>query len=195
MKQLCAKGRKLYAKLRANLWIFKHRNRGARANPRRAFPHWCGAALKGRGFTGCEKRPVLGKTGKKYAAGAKEVSEEIEILGEIGETRPSAAKAGIDPVGFMRGLKPPPPSDETESASLPSFSAACSAPIHFAGLAARLKSCPVTKQVQDGVMVSFSAACLAPIHFVWLAARSAAADRALSKLRLLQRFLKDRLAH
>ena len=111
-----------------------------------------------------EKGQVLGKTGKKHAAGAKEVAEELDILGEIGETRPSAAKAGIDPVGFMRGLKPPPPSG-------PSFSAACKAPIHFAGLAARLKSYPVTKQIQDGAMASFSAACKAPIHLVGLAAR------------------------
>ena len=58
--------------------------------------------------------------GGEGVAGAKEVAEELEILGEIGETRPSAAKAGIDPVGFMRGLKPPPPSG-------PSFSAACKA--------------------------------------------------------------------
>jgi hypothetical protein len=41
-------------------------------------------------------------------------------VGENEGKGPSAAKAGIDSEGFMRGLKPPPPSDV-------SFSAACKA--------------------------------------------------------------------
>jgi hypothetical protein len=53
--------------------------------------------VSGYDFTGCEK---------------------IEISGEISEKRPSAAKASVDSVGFLRGLKPPPP-------SVLSFSAAC----------------------------------------------------------------------
>jgi hypothetical protein len=48
----------------------------------------------------------------------KEAAEKLGILGEIRGKRPSAAKAGIDSVGFMQGLKPPPPSGS-------SFSAAC----------------------------------------------------------------------
>jgi hypothetical protein len=38
------------------------------------------------------------------------VAEKLENLGELGEKHPSAAKADFNPVGFMRGLKPPPPS-------------------------------------------------------------------------------------
>ena len=60
-------------------------------------------------------------------AGAKEVAEELGIAGQMGRKRPSGAKARACFAGFMRGLKPPPPSDETESASLLSFSAACKA--------------------------------------------------------------------
>jgi hypothetical protein len=47
-----------------------------------------------------------------------QAAEKLEIWGEIGVKRPSGAKARIDSVGFMRGLKPPPPSGS-------SFSAAC----------------------------------------------------------------------
>jgi hypothetical protein len=53
--------------------------------------------LKAHGFTGC------GKT---------------RISGGIGVKRSSVAKAIVDSVGFIRGLKPPPPSGL-------SFSAAC----------------------------------------------------------------------
>jgi Fe-S oxidoreductase len=60
----------------------------------------------------------------------------------------SGAKAPIDSVGVVRGLKPPPPSGS-------SFSARAKARGVFAGFAARLKSCPDTKP-------SFSAACAAP---------------------------------
>ncbi len=41
----------------------------------------------------------------------KEVAEKLLISGEIGEIGPSGAEARGDPVGFMRGLKPPPPSE------------------------------------------------------------------------------------
>ena len=57
------------------------------------------ASLKGPGVTGCGK---------------------LGISGEIGSKGSSVAKVGIDSDGFMRGLKPPPPSDG-------SFSAACKA--------------------------------------------------------------------
>jgi hypothetical protein len=48
------------------------------------------------GFSGC------GKGGTK---------------GEFPEKSPSGAKARIDSVGFMRGLKPPPPSESSRSAA------------------------------------------------------------------------------
>jgi hypothetical protein len=51
-------------------------------------------------------------------AGAKQAAEKLGILGGIGAKRSSVAKAIVDSVGFMRGLKPPPPSGL-------SFSAAC----------------------------------------------------------------------
>jgi ATP-binding cassette subfamily B protein len=38
-------------------------------------------------------------------------AEELGISGEIGGERSSGAKADVDSVGFMRGLKPPPPSE------------------------------------------------------------------------------------
>jgi hypothetical protein len=66
---------------------------------------------------------------------ALQAAEKLEISGEISEKHPSVAKASIDSVGFMRGLKPPPP-------SALSFSAACKARILFGAFAARLKSCP-----------------------------------------------------
>ena len=44
------------------------------------------------------------------SVGVKEAAEKLGISGEIGGKRPSGAKAHIDFVGFMRGLKPPPPS-------------------------------------------------------------------------------------
>src|SRR5450759_4159027 len=49
---------------------------------------------------------------------AEQAAEQGSISGEIGGGRPSAAKADLDSVGFMRGLKPPPP-------SVSSFSAVC----------------------------------------------------------------------
>ena len=42
--------------------------------------------------------------------GVKEAAEKLKYLGEIGGEDVSAAKAGVDSPGFMRGLKPPPPS-------------------------------------------------------------------------------------
>src|ERR1035437_3710574 len=51
---------------------------------------------------------------------AKQAAEKLGISGEIGGERPSGAKARVDFVGFMRGLKPPPPSES-------SFPAACKA--------------------------------------------------------------------
>jgi hypothetical protein len=37
---------------------------------------------------------------------AKQAAEKLGILGGIGAKRPSVAKAIVDSVGFMRGLKP-----------------------------------------------------------------------------------------
>ncbi len=45
-----------------------------------------------------------------FSSGAKQAAEELGIRGEIGGKRPSGAKASVDSAGFMRGLKPPPPS-------------------------------------------------------------------------------------
>jgi len=59
-------------------------------------------------------------------AGAKQAAEKIEISCEIYEKCPSVAKDGVDSVGFMRRLKPPPP-------SALSFSAACEARLRFVG--------------------------------------------------------------
>jgi hypothetical protein len=41
---------------------------------------------------------------------AKHAAEKGGILGGISEKRASGAEAPIDSAGFMRGLKPPPPS-------------------------------------------------------------------------------------
>jgi len=57
-------------------------------------------------------------------AGAKQTAEKLGVVGENDEKSPSAAKAGIDSEGFMRGLNPPPPSDV-------SLSAVCKAPRAF----------------------------------------------------------------
>jgi hypothetical protein len=57
----------------------------------------------------------------KIGIGLKQATEKLGVEGENGGESPSAAKAGIDSEGFMRGLKPPPPSDV-------SFSAACETP-------------------------------------------------------------------
>jgi segregation and condensation protein A len=54
-------------------------------------------------------------------SGAKEVAEKPRISGEIGGKCPSVAKASDDSVGFLRGLKPPPPSETSSSV-------ACEAP-------------------------------------------------------------------
>ena len=41
----------------------------------------------------------------------EEAAEKLGILGETGRKSLSVAKATVDSVGFMRGLKPPPPSE------------------------------------------------------------------------------------
>jgi hypothetical protein len=53
-------------------------------------------------------------------SGAKEAAEKLGLSGKICGKRPSGAKASIDSIGLMRGLKPPPP-------SISSFSARCKA--------------------------------------------------------------------
>ena len=44
-----------------------------------------------------------------YPSGAKQAAEKLEISSEI--ECPSGAKARANFAGFMRGLKPPPPSE------------------------------------------------------------------------------------
>jgi excinuclease ABC subunit C len=98
-------------------------------------------ALKGHDFS----RAEIAVPQKR----AKEAAEKLGLLGGNGEERPSAAKADVDRAGFVRGLKPPPPSGpgfvrglkppppsgpgfmrglEPPPLSGPSFSAACLAP-------------------------------------------------------------------
>ena len=68
--------------------------------------------------------------------GAKEAAEKLEKSDETDEKRPSAAKADIQFTGFMRGLKPPPPSAW-------SFSAVCKPqPFVARGLMYGLKPVP-----------------------------------------------------
>jgi hypothetical protein len=68
-------------------------------------------------------------------SGAKQAAEKDLFSGEIGRIRSSGAKALVDSIGFIRGLKPPSPSGS-------SFSAVCKARFDFGLLTARLKSCP-----------------------------------------------------
>jgi len=68
-------------------------------------------------------------------SGAKQSAEKRGISGEIAGKRPSGAEAHIDSVGFMRGLKPPPPFGS-------SFSAACKALALSAGFMRGLKPPP-----------------------------------------------------
>jgi tRNA dimethylallyltransferase len=75
-------------------------------------------------------------------SGAKEAAEKGTICNEISGARRSGAKALADSVGFMRGLKPPPP-------SVPSFSAAYKAQAHFADSSTRLQSCPDTMPISS----------------------------------------------
>jgi putative glutamine amidotransferase len=60
------------------------------------------------------------KTGVDHRPGrevAEQAAEKLEVSGEIGGNSPSVAKASIDSVGIMRGLKPPPPSGMSFSAA------------------------------------------------------------------------------
>jgi hypothetical protein len=70
-----------------------------------------------------EKGMFLAKIGKKRPSGAKaqpllccvcgtteQLGEKVENLGETGQAHATAAKASLDSAGFMRGLKPTPPS-------------------------------------------------------------------------------------
>jgi len=66
-------------------------------------------------------------------------AEKLDISGEIGETRASGANARVEPVGFVWGLRPPPPSG-------------AKARVDFAALTARLKSCPDTKRNRKRVL-------------------------------------------
>ena len=74
----------------------------------------------------------------KTAAGAKQAAEKGFVWGKAPEKIPSAAKADVDLIGFMRGINPPPP-------SVASFSAAC-------------KAVPLLQNLTE---LNFSAACKA----------------------------------
>jgi hypothetical protein len=63
--------------------------------------------------------------------------KEGEFLDEIGEKHPSGPEGPVDFVGFMRRLKPSPPSGS-------GFSAACKDRVDLKRLTARLKLCPDT---------------------------------------------------
>jgi hypothetical protein len=98
-------------------------------------------------YIGCGKTRLSGETGGKLLSGAKQAAEKGQMTGEFFRKLPAGAKAHIDfrlltarlkscpfktmsffaackalidSAGFMRGLKPPPPSGS-------SFSAACEA--------------------------------------------------------------------
>jgi len=96
--------------------------------------------MAGRGF-----RPESDPTGEP---GSSEAAEKLGISGENSGKRPSGAKALIDSVGLVRGLKLPPPSGSRSPKGAKARGV-------FAGFAARLKSCPDTQ-------ASLSGACLAP---------------------------------
>jgi hypothetical protein len=74
-------------------------------------------------FSTCRKiwlsEEALNKTilQSSIPSGFKQVAEKLVISGEIGAKRPSAAKAGVDFSGIMWGLKPPPPSVSSSSAT------------------------------------------------------------------------------
>jgi 16S rRNA (cytosine967-C5)-methyltransferase len=68
------------------------------------------AKQAGHRFASAMVNAVLRKLAK-----AEQAAEELEISGEIVGKHPSVAKASIDSVGFMRGLKPPPPSGSSIS--------------------------------------------------------------------------------
>ena len=135
----------------------------------------------GRGglWTGCQGRLWLDSCARaSIRSGGERAAEKGLIRGEIGGKRTSGAEARIDSVGFMRGLKPPPPSGL-------SFSAACEAVIDSAGFMPGLKSRPTARMSfsaarkatvdSTGFMrglkppppsgMSFSAACEGPLCF------------------------------
>jgi hypothetical protein len=81
---------------------------------------------------------------EKPPSGAKQAAEKVGVVGENDGESPSAAKAGIDSEGFMRGLKTPAPSDV-------SFSAACKAHPLFSACCGTAEAAPFQcKQSREG---------------------------------------------
>ena len=67
-----------------------------------------------------EEGPILSEVDEKHTSGAKEAAKKLGGSGENGGKYHSGTEAHVDSIGFMRGLKPPPPSAS-------SFSADCKA--------------------------------------------------------------------
>jgi hypothetical protein len=80
--------------------------------------------------------------------------EKGQFACEEPEKHLSAAKADVNFAGSMRGLKPPPPSDE-------SFPAACEGPVDFARFVPGMNPRPTARRC-------FSAACKARTLFLCL---------------------------
>jgi hypothetical protein len=105
----------------------------------------CAFALKFCASVHPGQETALRKEGKraakgpgKHASRVKQAAEKGGMAGEFPEEAPPGLKPRVDSAGFMRGLKPPPP-------SVSSFSAGCKARLSFQLVAARLKPCPCYK--------------------------------------------------
>jgi adenosylhomocysteine nucleosidase len=59
---------------------------------------------------------VTGNSNGAASGTAEQATEKLGISGETDRNGPSVAKAAVDSVGFVRGLKPPPPSGTSFSA-------------------------------------------------------------------------------
>jgi hypothetical protein len=89
---------------------------------------------------------------------AEKTAEKLDSSGGLGEVRSSGAKAPLDPVGVLRGLKPPPPSVEAPSASGLSSSAASVAPMDPVGVVRGLKPSPPSIEAPSASGLRLSAA-------------------------------------
>ncbi len=90
------------------------------------------AGLETHATAGQEAATVSCFAGRRNQWTTKQAAEKLGVSGEIGGKHSSGAKARADSVGFIRGLKPPPPSES-------SFSAACEAQLDSAASMAPLR--------------------------------------------------------